>query len=100
MASGIGRASRPVSGESVLRARKCAPFPLYFAQLAGCPCGTNRRSRRRIHRDAMVDALDRRQGKRTMTTDTIGTSPGFDTAKVAAHYDDLDRIYREIWGEH
>jgi tocopherol O-methyltransferase len=31
-----------------------------------------------------------------MTADTVGLS----TSDVASHYDDLDRFYREFWGEH
>jgi tocopherol O-methyltransferase len=35
-----------------------------------------------------------------MSIDTTGTAPVLDPSVVAAHYDDLDRYYREIWGEH
>jgi tocopherol O-methyltransferase len=35
-----------------------------------------------------------------MSTDTVEVTPALDPAAVAAHYDDLDRYYREFWGEH
>src|SRR4051812_19580875 len=32
--------------------------------------------------------------------DTLNPVPRLDPAEVAAHYDDLDRYYRGLWGEH
>ena len=34
------------------------------------------------------------------SNDMIQPRPPFQAGEVAAHYDDLDRFYREIWGEH
>lgn len=35
-----------------------------------------------------------------MSIETAGVSLALNPAEVAAHYDDLDGFYREIWGEH
>lgn len=35
-----------------------------------------------------------------MPIDSTGGTVVLDPAEVAAHYDDLDRFYREFWGEH
>jgi tocopherol O-methyltransferase len=35
-----------------------------------------------------------------MSIEMTGATLALDPSEVAAHYDDLDRFYREIWGEH
>jgi tocopherol O-methyltransferase len=34
------------------------------------------------------------------TIEPKGRASALDPAQVAAHYDDLDRVYRKVWGEH
>src|SRR5262245_49692842 len=52
------------------------------------------------HNESENRSMSRNQQAERQPMPDLASDPDMLRSAVAAHYDDLDRFYREIWGEH